>query len=148
MKFDAVIEIPKGCDRRIHFSKEKDGFVDFGPIKERIPVNDGAMPIAYGFIKGTLNKSDRDEVDALVLSNKSLGTGEELEIFPIALILREDKDDKVVAVDDTIRGIKKWEDINEKLRNLIVDYFRHKHKILSIENSETAVNYLNNSTIK
>ena len=77
----AIIEIPKGCDRRIHFSQEKNDFVDFGPIREKIPVNGGKMPVAYGFLEGIMNEKEEDEVDVLIFSKKDLKTGDKIEDY-------------------------------------------------------------------
>jgi len=60
MNFTAVIEIPKGSDRRTHMAYDKSGFIDLGPIKDRIPVNNGVCPVDYGFIEGTFNADDND----------------------------------------------------------------------------------------
>lgn len=49
MKSTAIIEIPKGCDRRIHKSIQTGVFGDFGPTKEIITLQDGKTPEAYGF---------------------------------------------------------------------------------------------------
>ena len=57
MKYIATIEIPKNHDRRIHKAYEehiKGQFVDFGPINDKITANGGRMPLAYGYIEGTL----------------------------------------------------------------------------------------------
>ena len=66
MKYTATIEIPKGCDRRIHLSYDRVNFIDLGPIKDQIPINDGVMPVHYGYINNTLNKDEGDEVDVIV----------------------------------------------------------------------------------
>ena len=52
-----IIEIPKGDDRRRHLKWDKSGFVDLGPIIEKIPVNGGIMPVDYGYIPGTENRA-------------------------------------------------------------------------------------------
>lgn len=46
------IEIPKGDNRRMHLSRDKTHMLNLGPIKNVIPINNGVMPIAYGFVKG------------------------------------------------------------------------------------------------
>lgn len=140
--FKVIIEIPKGTDRRIHFSREKNEFVDFGPIKEKIPINDGKMPVAYGFLEGIINRKERDEVDALVFSEKELNTGDKIDVVPVALILREDGDDKVVAIDETMKNIKIWNDIEENERKLILDYFGFRHKVISVEDSGCTIEYI------
>jgi inorganic pyrophosphatase len=140
----AIIEMPKGDDRRRHFKFDKTGFIDLGPIKEIIPVNNGLMPIGYGYIPGTLNIDEGDEIDVLILSNKILEVAQEVEVEPIALIVRDDGDNKVVAVDDSISDIKEWKDITEKERWLIEQFFSYHHKILAIENLEVTKQYIEN----
>lgn len=141
----AIIEIPKGDDRRRHLKHDKSGFIDLGPTKDVIPINDGMMPVHYGYIPETLNEKEGDEVDVLVLSDKSLEVGQEIEVEPIALIRREDGDDKVVAIDESKGILQRWNDISESERKLIEDFFSYHHKFLSIENSDAARQYVENS---
>ncbi len=138
----AIIEIPKGDDKRRHIKNDKSGFIDLGPIKDIIPVNDGIMPIHYGYIPGTLNKKEGDEIDILVLSDEMLRVGQKIEVEPIALINREDGDDKIVATDETRRSVKKWNDIPENERELIESFFSYHHKFRSIDDAETARKYV------
>lgn len=139
-----IIEIPKGDDRRRHFKFDKTGFIDLGPTKDVIPVNDGIMPVHYGYIPGTLNEEEGDEIDVLVLSQKSTVVGQELEVELIALIRRADGDDKVVAVDATRKSIKSWSDIPENERKLIEEFFSYHHKFLSIDDARAASDYVKN----
>ena len=138
----AIIEIPRGDDRRRHMKYDKSGFVDLGPIKDVIPVNKGIMPVHYGYIPGTLNESEGDEVDILVLSNKQYAVGQEIEVGLVALIKRADGDDKVVAVDETRKKVRGWNDILEGERTLLTDFFSYHHKILSIEDAACAREYV------
>ena len=147
MYYTAVIEIPKGCDRRIHKSIETHEFVDFGPTKEVIPVNEGVMPVHYGFIKNTLNKDERDEIDVIVFSNKKYKTGDEFSIEILGMIVRDDGDNKIIAkdVDCTISTIS---DIPRDEWRLILEFFGYKHNIISVEEREKALEYLElNKTI-
>jgi inorganic pyrophosphatase len=137
-----IIEIPRGDDRRRHMKYDKSGFIDLGPTKDVIPINDGIMPIHYGYIPGTLNAKEGDEIDVLVLSEKSYAVGEEINVNPIALIKRADGDDKVVAIDDTTSLIKYWNDVKKEERELIESFFSYHHKITSIENFEVTKKYL------
>lgn len=139
---EAIIEIPKGDDRRRHIKYDKSGFVDLGPIKDIIPANNGVMPIHYGYIPNTLNVGEGDEIDILILSEKSFKAGQEIEVEPIALIKRADGDDKIVAIDDTIKNIKSWEDVSKNEQKLIEDFFSYHHKFNSIENAEVANLYV------
>jgi inorganic pyrophosphatase len=138
----AVIEIPKGDDRRRHYVSERKEFVDFGSIKEIIPVNGGAMPVDYGFLPGTLNQKEGDEIDVLVLSKQNLRVGSEVEVEPIALLLRADGDDKIVAVDQTMAGTKSWEGVGADLKKIIIEYFGFQHKIVSIKGLAEARSYV------
>ena len=147
MEHIAVVEIPKGCARRIHKSIETHEFIDFGPTNEVIPINNGVMPVAYGFIKNTLNKNEGDEVDVIIFSNKEYKTGDELKVSIIGMIIRDDGDHKIIARDNdsTISTIS---DIPADEWKLILDFFGCKHKITSVEEKEKALEYLELSTIK
>ena len=116
MNYKAIIEIPKNCDRRIHMRYDGSGFEDFGPIKEKIPVNDGAMPVAYGYIVDAINKDEKDNVDVLVFSNKEYKTGDEMDVTIFGLMNRDDGDHKILAVDATI-DYKSFDDIPTKSKN-------------------------------
>jgi inorganic pyrophosphatase len=137
----AIIEIPKGDDRRRHMKYDKSGFIDLGPTKDVIPVNDGVMPIHYGYIPDTLNVGEGDEIDVLIFSKKDLSVGEEVEIYPIALINRADGDDKIVAVNDTV-DYKTWSDAPAAERELIEKFFSYHHEFKSIEDATLAVQYV------
>jgi len=154
---DVFIEIPKGDDRRRHLSYDKKKLLDLGPTKDVIPVNEGIMPIAYGFVIGTLQKGESskrpkeipDEVDILVYSNNKFSPGEKTKAIPIAFITREDGDHKVVAVDSTTSNdIKKWEDIPSMEREIILKYFGYKFPIKTIEDAQTAIKYIDKNRIK
>lgn len=131
MKYKAVIEIPKGCDRRIHLKYDGSGFEDFGPIKEKIPVNDGVMPVDYGFIKDSLNKDEGDNVDAIIFSNNKHNTGDEIEIDIIGILKRDDNDHKIIAVDDSM-PYKDFQEVPENERRLILTYFAHGHQEITL----------------
>lgn len=140
----AIIEIPKGDSRRRHIKPDKSGFIDLGPTKNVIPVNDGIMPVNYGYIPETLNENEGDEIDVLILSNEILKVGQEIEVKPIALLKREDGDDKIVAVDKTKQIIKNWDDVPKEEKKNIKDFFGYHHKFLSTEDAETARRYIEN----
>ncbi|MBU1046861.1 inorganic diphosphatase [Patescibacteria group bacterium] len=137
--YKAFIEIPKGDDRRRHMKFDKSGLIDLGPIKDVIPVNDGVMPVHYGYILDTLNTEENppEELDVLIFSDKDYSVSDIVDIKPIALIEREDKDHKIAAVD--LDSEKTWEDINETEKELIKDYFGYKSKITSITGQDTAI---------
>ena len=148
---DVFIEIPKGDDRRRHLSYDKKEMLDLGPIKNVIPVNNGVMPVAYGFIIGTLQKDEAaknsgetpDEIDVLVYSKRDFKVGEITKATPIALLTREDGDHKIVATDSsTIEQIREWSDIPQIERDLICEYMGYKSPINSIEGAKVAIGYI------
>lgn len=123
----------------------KSGFKDFGPIKDKIPVNDGVMPVAYGYIENAINKIEKDNVDAIILSNKEYSTGDEIEVEVIGLLNREDDDHKIVAVDDSV-VYKSFSEIPAQERELILDYFGYGHQIV-IKDKAEALEYLASCTV-
>lgn len=141
MKYKAIIEIPKGCDRRIHMSYDKSGFIDLGPIKEQIPVNEGVMPIHYGYIENAINKEEGDEVDVVIFSSQPHNTGDILDVEIIGMLTRKDGDHKLIASGEA-GEIKDFEDILPEERNLILRYFGYKSEIVSVDTKERALEYL------
>lgn len=141
MKYIGIVEIPKDCDRRIHKSNETGEFIDFGSIKEVIPVNEGKMPVCYGFLKDVINKTEGDEVDLLIFSNKEYKTGDQVEVEFLGLIEREDGDHKVISKDNTVL-FNNLEEIDTNKWDLILSYFGFKHKIISVKNKEKAIEYV------
>ncbi len=141
-EYTATIEIPKGCDRRIHMSYDKSGFIDLGSIKEQIPINEGVMPVHYGYINNTINKIEGDEIDVLVFSNKDFKTGDQVEIKVIGMITRADGDHKIIAIDETVDD-EVFNSLPEQEKKLILDYFGYKSPIISIDSKESAILSLN-----
>lgn len=138
----AIIEIPKGDNRRRHIKPDKSGFIDLGPLVDVIPVNNGIMLVHYGYIPETLNESDGDEIDILVLSDYETKVGQEIEVEPIAIIQREDKDDKIVAVDLSRKTIQTWDNVSEDEKKFINDFFGYHHKIISVKDAACATQYV------
>jgi inorganic pyrophosphatase len=141
MKYKVIIEIPKGCDRRIHMKYDGSGFEDFGPIKEKIPINNGVMPIDYGFIKNSLNKEEGDNVDAIIFSNNKYKTGDELDASVLGILKRDDNDHKIIAVDNTM-PYKTFQQVPEDERRLILDYFTFGHGEIILGDVSEAERYL------
>lgn len=146
MKYSAIIEMAKGESRRIHMSYDNTGFIDLGPIKEQIPLNNGIMPVHYGYIEGTLDKKEGDNVDVIVFSDRLYKTGDRLSVEVIGMLTREDGDHKVVAVDDSLR-FKDFSEISSSENKLILDYFGFKSKIVSIDGTFQAEEYIKSCRI-
>lgn len=147
INYKAVIEIPKGCERRIHLSYDGINFIDLGLIKEEIPINNGVMPVHYGYIENTVNEIEKDNVDVIIFSNKLYNSKDKTDIDIIGMLNREDGDHKVIAIDDSIL-IKDFSNINQEERNLILEYFGYKSKITSIDNKYKTLEYIESCIIK
>ena len=147
----AHIEIPKGGERRTYLSYDKTGYVDLGLIRSVIPVNDGVMPIPYGFIVGTINHEEKgehpEELDVLIYTSQPLKQGDVVPIEVMGLMRREDKDDKIIARVAGETEPQTWEDVSQAERDLITSFFGHKSKILSIENKDVALEVIRQSMI-
>ena len=144
MKLKAVIEIPRGSNRRIHLAYDKSGFVDLGPIAEAIPVNNGVMPVAYGYLENTFNHQEKDNEDVLVFSTRNFKTGEAVSVEAFGLLRRADLDHKVLAHDDTV-DFQSWSAVPVELQKLIIEYFGFKHPIEAIEDAAFAQEYIQRS---
>ena len=148
MRVKAIIEIPRGDDRRRHINKyNKSEFIDLGPMKDHIPVNNGVAPEHYGFIPNTLNRDDGDEVDVLVFSDTKLNVGDTIDVKPIALLKREDNDEKVVAVEVDSTATS-WDDLEKSRRDLVLRFFGSHHRIVAVESRDHAEKYILDSMIK
>lgn len=141
--YSATIEIPKGSDRRVHMAYDGSGFIDLGPIKDQIPVNDGVMPVHYGYLNGIMNEKEKDEMDVLVFSSRPLKTGDVLEAEIIGMLTRKDGDHKMITIDRSIK-IKGFDDLPNQERDLILKYFGYKSEIVSVDSKEKALEYLQN----
>ncbi len=141
MKYIAIVEIPKGCDRRIHLSYDGTNFIDLGLIKEEIPVNNGVMPVCYGYLENKINEIEKDNVDVIIFSNKPYKTKDRIDVEVIGMLSREDGDHKVLAIDNSTL-IKDFSEINQRERDLILEYFGYKSKIISVDNREETIKYL------
>ncbi len=138
----AIIEMPKGDTRRRHLASDKHGIIDLGLLRDSVPVHGGVMPVHYGYLPGTRNHDEGDEIDVLIYSPDAMAIGQEADVRPIALFRRGDKDDKVVAVRASDQIISSWEDIPKTERDLLEQFFGYHHKIVAIENAEAARRYV------
>jgi len=142
VEYTAIIEMPKGETRRIHLSyNSEEGFLDLGPIKEQIPVNEGVMPIHYGYIEHAINREEKDNVDVLVYSALEYKTGDRVPIEILGMLNRKDGDHKVLARDSSV-NVGNFYDFSQSEQMLILEYFGFKSAIVSIDDKEAALAYL------
>lgn len=149
--FRIAIEEPKGTRRRIHLGrskKDKGKWLDLGPIKRVIPVNGGAIPVAYGFIIGTRTRDKEndfdEELDALLYSKKRFRIADIASGRPIATFQLQNMDHKVILADDTYT-VERWTDIPKKTRDLFIKFFGYKSRIKKIGNKQDAMRLIRTS---
>lgn len=94
MLIDAVIEDPKGATCRHHLDRQTGEWRSVP-----YPFTVDPWPANYGFLPGTHNPADDDELDVIVLARESLATGTRLRVRPVALLRLADGDHKILAVD-------------------------------------------------
>ncbi len=145
MKYVATIEIPKDSPRRIHksYDPEKEGaFVDLGLISEKNTANGGLMPLAYGFIEGTVGSDgEGDEVDVMIFSTNEFKTGDSVEVWPFATMIRDDGDYKVLAHDGTV-DIASWDEIPADMQNILMEFNGFHHPIMEVKDAQETQSYI------
>ena len=114
-------------------------FIDLGLIKDHISVNDGVMPVAYGYLIHYSNATEKDNVDALILSESTFKTGDQVEVEVFGILMREDGDHKVLAKDSTV-SFQSFDELDNK--KLLLDYFGFKSRVISIGDKNVAKKYL------
>ena len=145
MKYLVTVEMPLGCDRRIHLAFDKSGFVDCGPIIDKITVNGGRTPVNYGYLLGVINHEEGDNkeyVDALVISNKVYETGDSIMCTPFAMFTRQDGDTKVLVTDGSINAVE-FTDLPAEQQQLLRDFYGTNSPIVSVESADKTSEYLN-----
>lgn len=107
MKFDVVIEIPKGSRNKYEVDHET------GRVKlDRYLYTAFGYPADYGFFEDTLGE-DGDPLDALVLLPESVFPGCTVEARPVAMFKMTDEaggDDKLLCVP---AGDPRWDHIQD-----------------------------------
>jgi inorganic pyrophosphatase len=93
VQFDVTVEIPKGQRNKYELDHAT------GRIRlDRMLFTSTRYPADYGYIPGTFNPSDNDELDVLVLSRDPLAIGSAITVRVIGLLRRPDGDDKILGV--------------------------------------------------
>ena len=152
MKLKAIIEIPKNNDQRWHLNFPRTAIENFGAIKDVIPVNGGKMPVAYGYLDNIFNNEEdsedheKENLDVIVFSNKVFDIGEDVDVVPFGMIIREDGDHKILSADDTVT-FDRWEDVPQEEKDLIMNFFGYKSAIKSIDSKIEAEKYITNSLV-
>lgn len=109
-KFDAYIEIPKGCKSKYELDKET------GLLKlDRILYTSTRYPANYGFIPRTY-ADDLDPLDVLVLCSEKVYPSTLIQCYPIGYIRMIDSgynDEKIIAIPLNDPNYNTYKDISE-----------------------------------
>ncbi len=109
-KFEALIEIPKGCKVKYEMDKST------GILKmDRVLYTSTVYPANYGFLPRTL-ASDGDPLDVLVLCNEQVFPMTLVQCTPIGVIKMVDQgkaDEKIIAVPVQDPNYNHFKDIGE-----------------------------------
>ncbi len=148
MNYTFTLEIPAGGDRRIHLNYAKTEFIDCGPIREKITVNNGIMPTAYGFLQGVINNDEtvghKEYVDAIDISDMDIvATGEQIAVRVVGMFEREDGDHKVLIARSGSK-IQGFDDVEPKLQKMLLDFHGFNKKITKIYNLIEVNQYIAN----
>ncbi len=135
-KFEALIEIPKGCKAKYELDKAT------GLLRlDRILYTSTVYPANYGFIPRTL-ADDGDPLDVLVLCNESIYPMTLVTCMPIGVIKMidgDDLDEKIIAVPIGDPNYKDYYDINELPKHLFEEMMHFFEVYKALEHKKTAV---------
>lgn len=109
MEIAAIIEDPRGSTVRHHWDPGQERWTAKPHPRTAEP-----WPASYGYLPGTWNPADEDDLDVLVLARDPLETGSQVTIRAVGLLRRPDGDDKIlgVLVGDTAYGhIERLQDV-------------------------------------
>ena len=135
-KFEAYIEIPKGCKSKYELDKET------GLLKlDRILYTSTRYPANYGFIPLTFAQ-DLDPLDVLVLCSETMYPGTLIECYPIGYIRMVDSgynDEKIIAIPFKDPTYNEYTDISELPKHIFEEMTHFFSVYKALENKETVV---------
>lgn len=136
-KFDAIIEIPKGCKAKYEIDKET------GMLRlDRILYTSTVYPANYGFIPRTL-ADDGDPLDVLVLCGDSIYPQTLVECRPIGVINMVDSgfnDEKIIAVPVNDPNYNNYFDLKELPSHIYQEMMHFFEVYKALEYKVTTVN--------
>ena len=135
-KFEALIEIPKGCKAKYELDKET------GMLRlDRILYTSTVYPANYGFIPRTL-ADDGDPLDVLVLCDDTIYPMTLVTCMPIGVIKMIDGgelDEKIIAVALDDPNYKHYYDIKELPNHLFEEMMHFFEVYKSLEHKTTGL---------
>lgn len=136
-KFEAYIEIPKGCKSKYELDKET------GLLKlDRILYTSTRYPANYGFIPLTFAQ-DLDPLDVLVLCSEKMYPGTLIECYPIGYIRMVDSgynDEKIIAIPFSDPTYNTYKDISELPPHIFKEMCHFFSVYKSLEKSDKYTN--------
>lgn len=136
-RFDAIIEIPKGCKAKYEIDKAT------GLLRlDRILYTSTVYPANYGFIPRTL-ADDGDPLDVLVLCGDSIYPMTLVKCRPIGVINMLDggmNDEKVIAVPVNDPTYNNYRDVKELPAHIYEEMMHFFEVYKALEHKVTTVN--------
>ncbi|MBR2904206.1 MAG: inorganic diphosphatase [Clostridia bacterium] len=135
-KFEALIEIPKGCKAKYELDKET-GFLKL----DRVLYTSTVYPANYGFIPRTL-ADDGDPLDVLVLCGETIYPMTLVSCYPIGMIKMIDGgalDEKIIAIPFGDPTYKNYYDIHELPTHVFEEMMHFFEVYKSLEHKQTTV---------
>jgi inorganic pyrophosphatase len=135
-KFEAFIEIPKGCKAKYELDKET------GLLKlDRVLYTSTVYPANYGFIPKTLAE-DGDPLDVLVLCGETIYPRTLVQCYPIGVITMIDNgslDEKIIAIPFGDPTYNNYYDIHELPKHVFDEMMHFFEVYKSLEHKQTTV---------
>ncbi len=135
-KFEAYIEIPKGCKAKYELDKET------GLLRlDRVLYTSTVYPANYGFIPRTL-ADDGDPLDVLVLCGETMYPTTLVECYPIGVITMVDGgdlDEKIIAIPFQDPTYNNYYDIHELPQHIFQEMMHFFEVYKSLEHKQTTV---------
>lgn len=135
-KFEAFIEIPKGCKAKYELDKET------GLLRlDRVLYTSTVYPANYGFIPRTY-ADDEDPLDVLVLCGETIYPSTLVTCYPIGVIKMIDGgslDEKIIAIPVQDPTYKAYTDISELPQHLFDEMMHFFEVYKTLEHKKTAV---------
>jgi inorganic pyrophosphatase len=157
---NAIIETPFGSRNKYNYDPE----YDFFKLKKTLPAGT-SFPLDFGFIPHTIGE-DGDPLDVLVISDQPTFPGCIIECRLLGVLKSEQKEknkkkvrnDRFIAVVDssqTLSDIRNIKDINPKLLEDIINFFKYYNemddkifKLISIHSAKNAIKIIRKNIIK
>ena len=140
VKVDVYIEIEKNSNIKYEYDK-KNKKLEIDRVLDKPFV----YPYAYGFIPNTM-ADDKDELDALIITDKDIKNDQYYEVYIIGSLAMEDEkgmDEKILCVlEEDYENINDISDLNKNIKDNI-HYFFSNYKKKSIEKWSKVIGFIN-----